>query len=471
MTPLPNPFEMMGSLAGKIVVDGWTAAMLAVWNGGLWVLRLVLGWVDSLLTPDLSEHGPAAELYRVTFWLAGVVLVIMAVVQIGIAAGRRDGKGLARVLVGVGQFAIVWGGWIGYTVAVTAACSGLTRALMESLMNVTSWGAWQPWKPFDGKDITDAATATVLGMMGLLVWIAAIAHVIVMLTRAAALMVIVATTPIAAAGLANDTTRAWFWKAFRWFHAAALTPVVVVLVTGIGMKFAEGVANGQSAGPLQAIATAVPAVVLICIASFSPLALFKLLAFVDPGTASGAAMRAGMASVGGMQGLLRGNPAAGETAATQAEDSGRSAGEADTEGATSARIANTAGSAASFLGAAGALAATGIGAMAKVATASAAVGADVTNQAGIGHNSYYPDYTGSGGDGARANREARSDGDDTGQADSPTPDPPPPATTQTSTPATPPVAAQTSTSTSTSAGTGGAAAGGASAAETAAIAL
>ena len=58
-----------------------------------------------------------------TFWLAGALLLVMAIVQIGIAAGRRDGKGLARALIGLGQFAIVWGGWIGYTVAVTAACS------------------------------------------------------------------------------------------------------------------------------------------------------------------------------------------------------------------------------------------------------------------------------------------------------------------------------------------------------------
>lgn len=469
MIPLPNPFDLMGSVAGKIVVDGWTAGMLAIWNGGLWLLRLVLGWVDSLLSPDLSEHGPAAELYRVTFWLAGVVLLVMVIVQIGIAAGRRDGKGLARALIGVGQFAIVWGGWIGYTVAVTAACSGLTRALMESLMNVTSWGAWQPWTPIDPKDITDAATATVLGLMGLLVWLAAIAHVIVMLTRAAALMVIVSTTPIAAAGLANDTTRVWFWKAFRWFHAAALTPVVVVLVTGIGMKFAEGVANGQSTGALQAIATAVPAVVLICVASFSPLALFKLLAFVDPGTASGAAMRAGMTAVGGLQGLLRGNPAAGETAATQSDESGRSAGEADSEGATSARIANSVGSAASFLGVAGAVAATGIGAMARIGTASAAVGADVTNQAGIGHNSYYPDYSGSGGDGARANREARGT-DEPSPADSAAPEPEPPAVAPAPPPTSPPPST-TLAATSPTAGTGGAAAGGGSAAEAAAVAV
>lgn len=465
MIPLPNPFDVMGSVAAKIVVDGWTAGMLAIWNGGLWVLRLVLSWVDSLLSPDLSESGPAADLYRVTFWLAGVVLLVMTVVQIGIAAGRRDGKSLARVLIGVGQFAIVWGGWIGYTVAVAAACSGLTRALMASLMNVTSWSAWQPWTPIDGKDITDAATATVLGVMGVLVWIAAIAHVVVMLTRAAALMVIVATTPIAAAGLANDTTRGWFWKAFRWFHAAAFTPVVVVLVTGIGMKFAEGVANGQSSGPLQAIATAVPAIVLICIAAFSPLALFKLLAFVDPGTASGAAMRAGMASVGGFQGLLRGNPAAGETAASQSDESGRSAGEADAEGATSARIANAGASAASFLGPIGAAAASGIGWMAKVGTTSAAVGADVTNQAGVGHNSYYPDYTGSGGDGARANREARDTGNNTAPADEPTPDPAPPPTTQTSTTASP------TTASAARAGGSGAEAGTGATAEVAEVAV
>ena len=203
MIPLPNPFESMGSVAAKIVVDGWTACMLALWNAGLWVLRLILGWVDSLLTPDLGENGPASDLYRVTFWLAGAVLVVMVVVQIGIAAGRRDGKGLARALIGVGQFAIVWGGWIGYTVAVTAGAGGLARALMESLMNVTRWSAWQPFAPLDPKSVTDAATATVLGVMGILIWIAAIAHVVVMLTRAAALMVIVATTPIAAAGLAN----------------------------------------------------------------------------------------------------------------------------------------------------------------------------------------------------------------------------------------------------------------------------
>ncbi len=458
MIPLPNPFETMGSIAGRIVVEGWTAAMLAVWNSGLWVLRLVLGWVDSLLTPDLSEHGPAGELYRVTFWLAAALLLILGLVQLGIAAAKRDGRELARALIGLAQFALVWAAWIGYTVLIVAAAGGLSRSLMESLLNVTSWRDWQPWTPIEVKDITDAATATILGVLGILVWIAAIAHIVLMLTRAAALMVIVATTPISAAGLATETTRVWFWKSLRWFHAAALTPPVTIMVTGIGMQFATGVATGQSSGALASIATAIPAVVLICIASFAPLALFKLLAFVDPGTASGAAMRAGLAASGGLQGLLRGNQSAsGDATAATADDSGRSAGEASAEATTSSRAASGISSGLGVLGPVGAAAAAGIGAMTRIGSTGAAVMADTTNQAGIGHNSYYPDQPSGTNDAARANQQAQGDTQEAPTA-------PPPRTPTSGGPSTGAGGGGAATS-------GGAAASGSSAAEAAAVAV
>ncbi|MCW5952296.1 MAG: hypothetical protein KIT69_08570, partial [Propionibacteriaceae bacterium] len=163
---IPNPFDVIASTAGRVVTDGWIAMWLSIWNGGLWLLRLILGWMDAWLTPDLSASGPGRTIYPVTFWLAGVVLVVMAIVQIGIAAGRRDGRGLARSLIGLAQFAIVWGAWLGYTVAIVAAAGGLTHSVMESLMGVTSWKAWEPWKPFDPSEIADAGVATVLGLMG-----------------------------------------------------------------------------------------------------------------------------------------------------------------------------------------------------------------------------------------------------------------------------------------------------------------
>ncbi len=461
-----NPFAKLGSTAAQIVTDGWTAMMLSFWNAGLWVLRLVLSWMDSWLTPDLSADGPAHELYQVTYWFAGVLVVIMLLVQIGIAAGRRDGKGLARAGIGLSQFLIVTAGWIGYTVAVTAAMGGLTRATMQSLLNVTSWNSWQPWTTFDPKQVTDAALATVLGGMGLLVWIAAIGHLLVILARDAALIVLVATGPIAAAGLVNETTRSWFWKAFRWFHAAVASPLLVVIVTGVGMKFAEGVAAGKAGTVEASVGTVLPAAVLICIAVISPVALFKMLAFLDPGTSSGASMRSGMQAMGGLQGLLSGKPGATVADDTASASSGsQSAGEASAEAATTTRVAGAVQQGGSFLGPVGVGLAAGLGVMTKIGTLGTAVLTDVTNQEGVGHNTYQPDYQDGRRDtAARANREAN--GQDKSTTD---PDPGTPGDTPTTGPAggSPVPAGSAGTASAGEAST----AGGASAAEVAVVAL
>ncbi len=400
-----DPFGVLAGTAGKIVTDAWTVAMLALWNAGLWVLRMVFYLMDAFVTPDLRADGPAAELYRTTFWLAGALVLMMGLLQLGVSAARRDGGSLARVGVGFAQFAIVWGAWLTYLVALVAACGGLTRALMQSLLNVKSWSAWQPWDPIAVQDVADGTVATVLGLMGLVLWLAALGHLLVILTRAGALMILAATTPLAAAGLLSDAGKDWFWKSLRWTHAAALSPVLMVLVLGVGVQTTTGVANGLADGTLAAIGSALPGVLLILIACFSPLALFKLLAFVDPGTSSGAALRRGLATSGGLQGLLGGGASGGSGSAVQAAGStggstagaggggGRSAGESAGEDATSARFSQAEQGWLSALGGgAGAAAASGIGFMQRLSATSAAVGVDMASQMGVGSSSYYPDH-------------------------------------------------------------------------------
>ncbi|MEA5116210.1 MAG: hypothetical protein VB036_01185, partial [Propionicimonas sp.] len=240
-----------------------------------------------------------------------------------------------------------------------------------------------------------------------------------------------ATAPIAAAGLANETTRAWFWKAFRWFPAAAFTPLLVGLVTGVGMKMAEGVVTTSGSGLQADIGTAVPAIVLICVAVISPVALFKLLAFVDPGTSSGAAMRAGLAATGGIQGLLRGGALSSGSApssdAAQADTNGRSAGETSAETATTTRASAAIQGAMAVLGPLGQAAAAGLGAVTTVGAMATAIGSDMTNQEGVGNPSYYPDHTPSSRrDAARAGREQQGANDQAAQDD---PQAPPPTQT------------------------------------------
>ncbi|MEA5055311.1 MAG: hypothetical protein VB093_17975, partial [Propionicimonas sp.] len=437
-----DPFSQLAGQAIKVGTDIWTAIMLSVWNVGLLLMRFVLRLEEHFLTPDLTESGPARDVYATTFWIAASLLVIMIMVQLGVAALRRDGKSLGRLLLGVGQFVVVWAAWLTYAAAVIAACSGLNAALMRTLFATDSLAGWDPLGGFEVGDVTEVVTAGVLGLLGVLLCVAAIAHFVVLLTRAGALVVLAATTPISAAGLVGDTGRAWFWKSLRWFHAAAFTPVVMTLVMGVGVQMASGVAGGQADKTNEAIGTALPAVVLMLISAVSPLALFKLLAFVDPGTNSGASLRMSLGALGGMSGLLGGQRGAGDAGtATQTAASGRSQGEAQGEDATSRRFAagqagqagsaggagtasagagtasagagaGLAGAAAGVAGVAGvagmALAA-GVRGLASVGGSAAAVASDTTNQMGVGHNTYQPDFSGTGHRGSQNSQSAGAD--------------------------------------------------------------
>jgi type IV secretion system protein TrbL len=426
---LVNPFKYLAGEAGKVIADGWTSAMLGLWNAGLWALRLVLNIIDGLLTPDLSENGPGAVVYRTTFWLAGALVLIMLMIQLGLAAIRRSGKGLAVVLLGLGQFLVVWGGWVGFGVAVVYACGGLTRALMRSLLNVTSWSTWQPWAPFGVEDITDGTVATVLGLMGLLLWLAAIGHLLVMITRSAALIVLAGITPAAAAGLVSDAGRGWFWKSLRWFLAAAFTPVLMVLMLGIGVQITTGVANGLAEGTQRAIGTALPGVILILIACVAPVALFKLLAFIDPNTSSGAALRTGMAEAGGVRGLLAGTGTDDTGAGGDTGFDGRSQGEAASEDATDTRLQHAqAGLLRTVGGPTGGVGAAALGTLYEFGSRATAVGSDLTNQMGVGHMSYHPDLNwdrnrtgGSAGNVADPGHDGLSEQPDQGMPDDPGP--------------------------------------------------
>src|SRR5215213_5432879 len=288
--------------AAKAALEAWTAAMLGLWDAGLWVLRLALGMIDALVVPDLSADGPGRAVYGVAFWLAGALVTVLLLVQLGLAVLRRDGAALAAALSGAGKFLVVWAGWLTYGTAVVAACGGLTQALLGELLQVDSFAAWEPFTDLNAEDVTDATVATVLGLMGLLVWLAALGHLVVMITRAGALLVLAAMTPAAAAGLVGEAGRTWFWKSLRWFHAAAFTPVLMVLMLGVGVQITTGVAYGRADTTEHAVGTALPGVLLIVISCFAPLALFKLLAFVDPTTNSGAALRASLATADGIRG-------------------------------------------------------------------------------------------------------------------------------------------------------------------------
>jgi len=458
-----NPIKVLANLVALGATSVWQDIMTNIWSAGLWLAGFVFQLVDAFTAPDLSGGGLMSKIYPVTFGIGAGLALILALVQVGFAAWQRDGKGLGRLVVGVFQFMLVWGGMLGIGAALNVATAGLTQGMLQVSFGAPSFAKANVLQAWDVRQGVDAVTATVLGICGVFLVFAAIGYLLVMLVRAAALMILMATSPISAAGLLSEGTRAWFWKALRWFLAALMIGPLAALVLAIGKLLTDGVLSGAGDSTQSAVGTAVVGTVLIIIGAFCPLILFRLLAFVDPGSSSGASFRASLDAAGGVGGLLQGRGGTGAVggdsgAATSQAGNGTSQGEAAADTATQGRITSAL---TSLGGSTGAAIGLGANKIASMGSAAATYGSDILGAAGVGHQQPYFGATVSdnqqrapdGQNRQRDGRDNKSDGNGSASADA-SPDVTPAAPTPAA--ATPPTTTAPTPGSQPGAGAGGA---------------
>jgi type IV secretion system protein TrbL len=431
-----SAMNWLGDAAAVVSADGWKGAMVALWSAAMWALAVAFRVIDAFANPDLSPTGPLRAILPYTFGIGGFVAAMMVLLQLAAIAWKRDGQSLARLLVGTAQFGAVWTVGLTGAAAITAACAGLTKALLAGLLHVDSFGALAS-SLAGPRQVTDTVAATVLGITGLLVVLpAALGYVFIQLARCAALMILTTTSAISAAGLTAEIGRTWFWKSLRWFISASLISPLAALVLGIGVKISQGVVAGSGDKNAAAVGMALVSAMLILIGAVCPLIVFRMLAFVDPGTSSGAALRTSFAASGGVAALIGGKgggAGAGSSAGVRQDGAGRSMGESDADSQTQGRFAQSMSRLSGGITSAGAAMAAGV-------SGSSAIGADVLGAAGVGHQVPYfgqGDISGGSPAGSRNGVSSRQRADeqwpdtpgqsvgDGGPGPLPTPPPPP----------------------------------------------
>ena len=414
-----NPFDWAGDAVKQSLADTFTSMMMALWSAGLWLIEMVFGVIDRFVTPDVTDPG-LSRLYGTTLWMSFVTALVIGLIQIGLAAIRQDGRNLGALVVGVAQYGAVVTMWVTVCGVLILGCAGLTKGLLHEMLGIDGFAGYAASAGLPNQ-VTGTVQAAVLGLCSMLLLVpAAFGYLLITLVREAALLILTATMPMAAAGALGDGTRAWLWKSIRWFVAACLTAPLLALVVGLGVQIsraafpdapkfdgarAAGATTGARAETSTQLASqvaqqhvgdsasnvgmAVVGCVILLVACFCPMALFRLLAFVDPGTSSGASFRSTMAANGGVSGLLsgkRGNQDSGSGAASQTGTDGRSSSEDSADAETSSRfgskLTHAFGTAGRTVG----------GAMDKagaVAASGASMTVDVMGQAGVGHQGYY----------------------------------------------------------------------------------
>ena len=298
MPDIPNPIDQLGQGLGatmaSLAASAFDAAMKSLWDFAVTLLGAVLSIIDHLTTPNLDPRtGPLASVMPATVWVGAVLLVVLCFVQVGKAA-VSGGSGLAQLFKGIAQYMVVSVSALGILMVLVTAANAAALGIIAAGLHAGSWqgisAANTPWQ--NGVNGVSGAGLGLIALLGVLP--AAIGLLVAALVREASILVIAATIPILAAGLVAEATARWFWTGLRWLLALIMLTPAVAIVLALGLQLAAGAANATAATTSdtgqQAVTAFVGAGVLL-ISVFCPLALFKLFAFIDPGTGSGQRLR------------------------------------------------------------------------------------------------------------------------------------------------------------------------------------
>ena len=287
------PFDDIGAALGdqfkSMVASAFEAAMTAIWDASLAVLRTAFQLADQFSVFSVSTtEGPLKVVWPMMLWISGVLAIGLFSWQL-IMTNVRGGRGFMRLVTGPVQYGIALAVTVGMVAAFLAAVDGLTDGILTYGLQSRNFTDALSHTTF-----TDSAgngvKAVVLGICAIVGVIpAAIGYVLEMLFRQAAIEVLVAVVPLAAAGMLAGVSAPWFWRTARWLLAAIVMKPVLALTLVLGVAIAGG-AQGLS-GLLAGVG-------VLVISLFAPFVLFRLFAFVDPNSDAGGAFREFMSGKG-----------------------------------------------------------------------------------------------------------------------------------------------------------------------------
>jgi len=359
--------------------------------------------------------------YATCLAIAATVSVLLIFGQVMRTAWTHDGSGMAQALSGTAKAVLAWLLTASVATAALEASDGITRfvvdqsfgsqqALASRLATVVNWA-----------EVTGDPGQAVLGGSGLLIMaLAGIVLVIVLwfelLMRNAALAVLIAMSPIAAAGQGSEATKAW------WTRTVSATVQLIVLKPVMALVFAVGFGM---AGTSKGIEQLLAGLLILALAAFSWPVIARFFTFASiqassSGLATTLGFLAGQASQSGGGGPAGVNPsqwsmsAEGRTMAGRGEGGGSAGdglpsgggpgtaalpGAAAAGGASGAGPAGAGASGTGASGGSGAAALAGIGFVLQKAhqTGTALSGRMEQTAAHAGMHGAYPYSTVSGG--------------------------------------------------------------------------
>ena len=218
----------------------------------------------TLPTVNLETAG-ISSVYGISLAIAAVVSALLVFAGVIRTAWTHDGSGIAQAVTGIGKAVLAWMVTAAVATAALEASDQVTRLVVDDSFGSQQALASRLGTIVNWAEVTGVPGQAVLsGSLLLIFALIGIALVIVLwfelLLRNAAIAVLVATSPIAAAGQASEATKQW------WVRTGSATAQLMILKPVIALVFAVGFGM---AGTSSGVTSLLAGLVILALAVFS----------------------------------------------------------------------------------------------------------------------------------------------------------------------------------------------------------
>ncbi len=286
--------DPISCVAGPIVSDGVDSIVSSAWDS---ICKSFADGATSVLTSfakafvaipdvDLTSIG-LRNVYAISLGLASLVAVLLLLGQVIRTAVTHDGSALATGVVGVGKAALAF--MLTLSVASTCLLSsdeitkwivdnsfGGTQAFSDKIAKLVSWDPQ-----------TSGSLLLIFGILGILLTVVLWFE---MLLRNAAIAVLIATSPISAAGMVSEGTKGW------WSKLVTSTVQLIILKPIVALVFALGF---NLAGDSQDLETTLSGMLVLLLAALAWPSIARFFSFANVQAGGGAGLGALLGFAGG----------------------------------------------------------------------------------------------------------------------------------------------------------------------------
>jgi hypothetical protein len=307
--------HVLGNTVASAVPSAWDAICKSFAQAAADVLTAFAHAFTSI--PSVSPQAAGTRsVYLMSLELAAVVAMLLIFGQVIRTAWTADGSGLAQALSGGAKAVVAWMATAAVATAALQASNDITDWIVDK--TTKSQGALAVrlasivnWAQVDGSGGSQGSAGQALLSASLLLIIALIGIVLVivlwfeLLLRNAAIAILIAMSPITAAGQMAETTKVW------WQRTCSAAIQLIIMKPVIALVFALGFAMSGNSSGVEAVLEGL-LVLVLAVFSWPVIARFFTFATIQAsssGLATALGFALGRSTAGGGGG---GGPVAGE---------------------------------------------------------------------------------------------------------------------------------------------------------------